>query len=114
MPEPGGEVWGALWLIASREADALDAQEGVDARPPRYRRVEIEVERPSGERAWCLAYRVASPGAGAELPPSRDYRDTMCAGPAQPVSPTPTSRGSPLSRLLRGSVPEDAATDRRW
>ena len=79
-PEPGGEVWGALWLIVSREADALDAQEGVDARPPRYRRVEIEVERPSGERAWCLAYRVASPGAGAELPPSRDYRDTMLRG----------------------------------
>ena len=79
-PEPGGEVWGVLWLIPAGELSALDRQEGVDATPPRYRRVEVVVEGPAGERLSCLAYRVAAPRAGAELAPSGAYRETMLRG----------------------------------
>ena len=79
-PERGHEVWGALWRIPAGELAALDRQEGVDATPPRYRRVELGVEGPAGEPLSCLAYRVADPVAGADLAPSRPYLGTMLRG----------------------------------
>jgi gamma-glutamylcyclotransferase (GGCT)/AIG2-like uncharacterized protein YtfP len=85
VPAPGDEVWGALWLIDAVDAAALDAQEGVHATPPRYRREPVEIESaassPAGERVRCLVYRVHDGVAStSELAPSAAYRDAMLRG----------------------------------
>ena len=85
MPAPRDEVWGAIWLIDAVDAPTLDAQEGVHANPPRYRREQVEVEiaasSPAGKRVRCLVYRVNDRVASAsELAPSAAYRDTMLRG----------------------------------
>ena len=81
FPMPGDEVWGGLWLIATTDSPALDAQEGVHHKPPRYFREQVEVEVPAGDRVNCLIYRVtASAAVDTDLGPSVTYRDTMLRG----------------------------------
>ena len=43
LPEPGAEVWGALWRIDAGESEELDRQEGLFRDPPAYRRVALDV-----------------------------------------------------------------------
>ena len=78
-PERGAEVWGAVWRIAAKEGDALDAQEGVHASPPRYRRLEVAVVTREGEALDCLAYQVVEPAA-EHIAPSEAYLETLLRG----------------------------------
>ena len=78
-PQPEGEVWGAVWCIATDESARLDRQEGVHATPPRYRRIDVAVVTPEGDALECLAYQVVTP-ATHEIPPSPRYRQTMLRG----------------------------------
>ncbi len=78
-PNGSAEVWGAVWRIHSGEGAALDRQEGVDASPPRYRRIEVSVVTPGGETLDCLAYQVVTPEA-EHVPPSEAYLATMLLG----------------------------------
>jgi hypothetical protein len=70
-----------LWRIADAESATLDEQEGVHLEPPRYRRIEVAVSTPPGERLACLAYQVVTPAA-EHVAPSAAYLDTMLRGAA--------------------------------
>ena len=78
-PDAGAEVQGVVWRIDAADGDALDRQEGVDATPPRYRRIEVAVTTAEGEVRDCLAYQVVEPQA-AQIAPSAAYLDTMLRG----------------------------------
>ena len=78
-PDGGAEVWGAVWRVPSGEGAALDAQEGVHASPPRYRRLEVRVATPAGKTLACLAYQVVEPEA-EHVPPSEAYLATLLRG----------------------------------
>ena len=68
-------------MIATTDSPALDAQEGVHHKPPRYFREQVEVEVSAGDRVNCLIYRVtASAAVDTDLGPSATYRDTMLRG----------------------------------
>ena len=77
--EPGSEVWGAVWRISGAEAAALDRQEGVDASPPHYQRIEVTVTTREGGQLDCLAYQVATREA-EHVAPSEAYLETMLEG----------------------------------
>ncbi len=76
---PGDEVWGALWVIAPGESRGLDEQEGIFRDPPAYRRLQVEVETPTGDRVHCRTYQVANPDP-AGFAPSPAYKQTMLSG----------------------------------
>ena len=78
-PDAGTEVQGVVWRIDGADGDALDRQEGVDATPPRYRRIEVDVTTAEGEVLNCLAYQVVEPQA-PHIAPSAAYLDTMLRG----------------------------------
>jgi len=78
-PEPGSEVWGALWLIDGDHSEDLDRQEGVFRSPPAYQRIRVEVETPAGDLVVCRSYQVVEPHPDGYLP-SPAYLDTMLRG----------------------------------
>ena len=78
-PEPNSEVWGSVWCIAAEESLALDNQEGVNATPPHYHRVEVVVTTSLGNTLKCLTYQVVAP-AREHIHPSKAYLDTMLRG----------------------------------
>lgn len=78
-PEPGSEVWGALWLIDDEHSEPLDRQEGLFRDPPAYQRLSVQLETPVGDLITCRSYQVANPHPEGYLP-SPAYRDTMLRG----------------------------------
>ena len=78
-PEPGSNVWGALWLIDDEHSEPLDRQEGVFRDPPAYRRIMVDLETAAGDRVSCRSYQVVTPDPGGHLP-SPAYRDTILRG----------------------------------
>ncbi len=78
-PEPGAEVWGALWLIDRHHSEPLDRQEGLFRDPPAYRRVRVTVDSPGGDTVSCRSYQVVAPDPVGYLP-SRSYLETMLRG----------------------------------
>jgi hypothetical protein len=79
LPDPGGEVWGALWVIAPEESRALDEQEGVFRDPPAYRRMTVDVATAAGDAVRCRTYQVVAPDPGG-FRPSPAYKDTIVTG----------------------------------
>ena len=79
QPEPGDEIWGALWLIAAEDGRALDDHMGLFRDPPAYRRVAVQVTTPAGDEVRCRSYAVAAPNLEGYLP-SPAYRDTVVRG----------------------------------
>ena len=76
LPAPGSEVWGVLWQVTEEHAEALDRYEGV-ARG-QYRRENVRVESPNGERLEAFAYVICNP---AEEGPTTDaYRALLLEG----------------------------------
>jgi len=75
-PREGSEVWGALYLLAHREAERLDLTEGVHAGA--YRRLDIEVREPRAGRVAAFTYHSARGVAGRK--PSRRYLGLILAG----------------------------------
>lgn len=78
-PEPGGEVWGALWAIDEEHSEPLDRQEGIFRDPPAYRRITVDLESVAGDRVTCRSYQVVDPDPDGLLP-SPAYRDTILRG----------------------------------
>lgn len=78
-PEPGREVWGALWLIDDEHAEPLDRQEGVFRDPPAYQRIVVDIETAAGDRVSCRSYEVVTPDPAGILP-SAAYRETILRG----------------------------------
>ena len=78
-PEPGSEVWGALWLIDDEHSEPLDRQEGLFRDPPAYRRIRVELETAAGDLVSCRSYQVVDPHADGYRP-SPAYLDTMLRG----------------------------------
>ena len=78
-PEPGREVWGALWSIADEHSEPLDRQEGVFRDPPAYRRVGVDLETAAGDRVSCRSYQVVDPDPNG-FRPSPAYRETILRG----------------------------------
>jgi hypothetical protein len=79
LPEPGAEVWGALWHIDVGESEELDRQEGLFRDPPAYHRVALEVATPPGELVACRSYRVVTPDVQG-FAPSPAYKATLLRG----------------------------------
>lgn len=78
-PEPGREVWGALWLIDDTHAEPLDRQEGVFRDPPAYQRIAVDLETAAGDQVRCRSYQVVTPHPDGYLP-SPAYHDTILRG----------------------------------
>ena len=78
-PEPGSEVWGALWLINDEHSEPLDRQEGLFRDPPAYRRIQVALATANDDLVTCRSYEVANPHLDGYLP-SPAYLDTMIRG----------------------------------
>ena len=78
-PEPGSEVWGALWLIDDEHSEPLDRQEGLFRDPPAYRRIQVPLKTANGDLVTCRSYEVADPHPDGYLP-SPAYLETMLRG----------------------------------
>ncbi|MDA0302365.1 MAG: gamma-glutamylcyclotransferase [Chloroflexi bacterium] len=76
QPEPGDEVWGALWLIAAGDSHALDDHMGLFRDPPAYGRTTVSVTTPAGDEVRCRSYTVATPHLAGFLP-SPAYRNAV-------------------------------------
>lgn len=79
LPDPGGEVWGALWAIDGEHSLALDEQEGLFRDPPAYERYPVAVTTAAGDEVTCRSYRVASPDPKG-FAPSPAYKETLLRG----------------------------------
>lgn len=79
LPDPGDEVWGAVWRIPQAESHALDDHEGLFREPPAYRRYPVDVTTPDGRALRCRSYRVATPDPDG-FAPSRTYHETILRG----------------------------------
>lgn len=78
-PSVGDEVWGALWLIAAADSQALDEHQGLFREPPAYQRTTVEVTTPAGDIVRCRSYCVAAPDPDGFLP-SPAFKATMLRG----------------------------------
>ncbi len=78
-PEPGAEVWGALWVIGDEHSELLDRQEGAHRDPPVYQRLSVELETANGDRVSCRSYQVVTPDPEGHRP-SPAYHDTILRG----------------------------------
>lgn len=79
LPTPGDEIWGAIWIIDGEESHELDTQEGLFRDPPVYRRYEVSIETPAGDRVNCRSYQVVAPSA-TQIAPSPRYKETILRG----------------------------------
>jgi cation transport regulator ChaC len=75
-PQPGDEVWGALYRLSHADAVRLDATEGVGNGV--YRRIDVEVLTPAGERVAAFTYRSEFSRPGRK--PSRRYLGLLLTG----------------------------------
>ncbi len=76
LPAPDSEVWGVLWQVTEEHAEALDRYEGV-ARG-QYRRENVRVESPNGERLEAFAYVICNPDD--EGPTTDAYQSILLEG----------------------------------
>ena len=74
VPEPGAEVWGALYEITPPDLEALDTFEGV---PRSYRRENVTVYDDAGAPREALCYFANQTGAFA---PSKMYLGLIVNG----------------------------------
>ena len=74
VPEPGAEVWGALYEI---EASCLAALDGYEGAPRAYRRSPVRVIDDAGSEREAVAYVGNKTGAFA---PSRAYLSQITRG----------------------------------
>lgn len=74
VPEPGGEVWGALYEVDETHLASLDQYEGV---PRSYRRETISVFDDEGREREVFTYMAHQTGRFA---PSRMYLDLIVTG----------------------------------
>ncbi len=79
LPEPSGEVWGAVWAIDGEHSRALDEQEGLFRDPPGYERYRVTVTTEAGDAASCRCYRVVAPDPRG-FAPSPAYKATLLRG----------------------------------
>lgn len=79
LPAPQHEVWGAVWIIDGAESHELDTQEGLFRDPPVYRRYEVALETPAGDRIPCRSYQVVAPRID-DVAPSPRYKQTILRG----------------------------------
>lgn len=80
-PCPGGQVWGALYVLTSEDVRALHAHEGFDPHGPAHanRHVPTHVEVATGEgRLRAYTYLAVPDGSGAL--PSPDYLGHLLRG----------------------------------
>lgn len=84
VPDPGREVWGAIWEISIENFASLDSQEGVHNKV--YRPIKIAVETAAGSGEECRVYILCeNPGlleANQETTslPSETYINVIIAG----------------------------------
>ena len=74
VPEPGAEVWGALYKVDERCLAALDQYEGA---PRAYRRQAVRVVDDAGAEREAIAYIANRTG---EFAPSRQYLAQIARG----------------------------------
>lgn len=84
MPDPGREVWGAIWEIKLEDLASLDSQEGVDRKV--YRPMDITVETAHGSSETCRVYILCNnpdsrqPRLGTTATPSETYIKVIIKG----------------------------------
>jgi gamma-glutamylcyclotransferase (GGCT)/AIG2-like uncharacterized protein YtfP len=74
VPEPGAEVWGALYEVDERCLAALDDYEGA---PRAYRRATVRVLDDAGREREAIAYLANRTG---DFAPSRQYLALIARG----------------------------------
>ncbi len=74
VPEPGAEVWGALYTVDDAGMASLDEFEGV---PRAYRRIDVSVFDDEGTDLEAVAYIANRTG---EFAPGREYLDLIVSG----------------------------------
>jgi gamma-glutamylcyclotransferase (GGCT)/AIG2-like uncharacterized protein YtfP len=70
VEEAGAATWGALYELSAADLEALDAKEY--AAEGGYRRRDVEVETPDGERHAAVTYEVVTKEP-RELAPKQEY-----------------------------------------
>ena len=74
VPEPGAEVWGALYDVDDAGMASLDEFEGV---PRAYRRIDVVVLDDEGNELEAIAYFANKTG---EFAPGREYLGLIITG----------------------------------
>ena len=74
VPEPGAEVWGALYTVDDAGMESLDQFEGV---PRAYRRINVSVFDDEGAELVAIAYFANKTG---EFAPGREYLGIIITG----------------------------------
>ncbi len=74
VPEPGAEVWGALYTVDDAGMASLDEFEGV---PRAYRRIDVTVFDDEGTALVAIAYLANKTG---EFAPGREYLGIIITG----------------------------------
>ena len=74
VPEPGAEVWGALYTVDEAGMDSLDEFEGV---PRAYRRIDVRVFDDAEVELEAIAYFANKTG---EFAPGRAYLGLIITG----------------------------------
>ncbi len=74
VPEPGAEVWGALYTVDDAGLASLDEFEGV---PRAYRRIDVSVFDDEGAELAAMAYIANKTG---EFAPGRAYLGLIITG----------------------------------
>jgi gamma-glutamylcyclotransferase (GGCT)/AIG2-like uncharacterized protein YtfP len=95
VPEPSGEVWGALYELPDDALELLDAKEGEGIA---YRRREVRVEHDGGARE-AIAYEVID-REPEEVPCTPEYARLLVEGARERGLPEPWRREL-QARLLR-------------
>lgn len=88
VPDPGEDVWGAIWSLDVKDRDNLDEQEGVGT--GWYRVFNATVLTPAGGSVRCRCYmmgvvpaKVSEAERPAERQPSLVYKQVVLAGAAE-------------------------------
>lgn len=91
VPDPGREVWGAIWEIDSENLADLDHQEGVHKNV--YKPLQMPIETPSGKLLNCRVYQLVNvPGElqanqTVTKKPSHTYIEVLISGALESALP---------------------------
>jgi gamma-glutamylcyclotransferase (GGCT)/AIG2-like uncharacterized protein YtfP len=96
VPEPGSEVWGALYELGEKQLELIDVKEGAGSS---YRRIDVELDL-----GTAVAYEVIEKEP-VEVPPSPAYRAVVLEGARERQLPSYW-----LRELDRRLAPGEAGT----
>ena len=96
VPEPGGEVWGALYELTEKQLELIDAKEAAGSS---YRRIDVELDIGTAV-AYEVIHKEPKP-----VPPSPEYRAVVLEGARERQLPGPW-----LRELERGLAAGEAGT----